>query len=179
MEQKSRNVSPFSNESRNAYVIEHITESMLKLLNEKPIQDISISEIVDDAGVGRTSFYRNYETKEDVVKKYITSLIEKWDQDYKASGKDSNAELYGSLFKHLKDNADFYLLLKERNLMYLFLEVFLEQFGPKPEYDNMWAYTTAFITYGTYGWIEEWIGRGMQESAETMAALLASHGMIV
>ena len=72
MEQKSRNVSPFSNESRNAYVIEHITESMLKLLNEKPIQDISISEIVDDAGVGRTSFYRNYETKEDVVKKYIT-----------------------------------------------------------------------------------------------------------
>ena len=48
MEQKSRNVSPFSNESRNAYVIEHITESMLKLLNEKPIQDISISEIVGD-----------------------------------------------------------------------------------------------------------------------------------
>ena len=63
MEQNSRNVSPFSNESRNAYVIEHITGSVLKLLKEKPIQEISISEIVDDAGVGRTSFYRNYETK--------------------------------------------------------------------------------------------------------------------
>ena len=104
MEQKSRIVSPFSNEARNAYVIEHITESLLKLLKEKPMQEISISEIVDTAGVGRTSFYRNYETKEDVVKKYIVNLLEKWDQDYKASGKDSNAELYGSLFKHLKDN---------------------------------------------------------------------------
>ena len=177
MGQKSKIVSPFSNKARNAYVIEHITESLLKLLKEKPMQEISISEIVDTAGVGRTSFYRNYETKEDVVKKYIVNLLEKWDQDYKASGKDSNAELYGSLFKHLKDNADFYLLLKERNLMHLFLEVFLERNGPKSEYENMWAYTTAFITYGTYGWIEEWINRGMQESAETMAELLSSHGM--
>ena len=177
MEQKSRIVSPFSNEARNAYVIEHITESLLKLMEEKPMQEIAISEIVDTAGVSRTSFYRNYETKEDVVKKHIVNLIEKWDQDYKASGKDSNAELYGSLFQHLKKNAGFYLLLKKRNLMHLFLEVFLERNGPKPEYDNAWAYTAAFITYGTYGWIEEWIKRGMQESAEFMAELLSSHGM--
>ena len=91
MEQNSRNVSPFSNEARNAYVTEHITGALLSLLKEKPMQDISISEIVDTAGVGRTSFYRNYETKEDVVKKHIVKLLEKWDQDYKASGKDSNA----------------------------------------------------------------------------------------
>ena len=177
MEQKSRNVSPFSNEARNAYVIEHITDALLRLLKEKPLQEISISEIVDTAGVGRTSFYRNYETKEDIVKKHIVDLIEKWDHEYKASGKDSNAELYGSLFQHLKDNADFYLLLKERNLMHLFLEVFLDRNGPQAEYPNEWAYTTAFITYGTYGWIEEWINRGMQESAATMAEMLSSHGM--
>ena len=177
MEQNSRNVSPFSNEARNAYVIEHITESVLNLLKEKPLCDISISEIVNDAAVGRTSFYRNFETKEDVIKRHIAVLIEKWDHEYKATGKDSNAELYGSLFKHLKDNAEFYLLLKERNLMHLFLEVFLERKGPKSEYENLWAYTTAFITYGTYGWIEEWINRGMQESAETMAELLSSHGI--
>lgn len=177
MEQKNRNVSPFSNESRNAYVLEHITSSVLKLLREKPLQEISISEIVNEAAVGRTSFYRNFETKEDVIKRHLSYLIEQWDQEYKSTGNDSNPELYGSLFKHLKDNADFYLLLKERNLMYLFLDVFMEKNGPKPEDVNMWAYTKSFIAYGTYGWIEEWINRGMQESAETMADLLASHGM--
>ena len=76
MEQRSRIVSPFSNEARNAYVIEHITDALLKLLKEKSLQEISISEIVDTAGVGRTSFYRNYETNEDVVKKHIVALIE-------------------------------------------------------------------------------------------------------
>ncbi len=177
MEHKSKNVSPFSNESRNAYVIEHITDSVLKLLREKPLSEISISEIVDDAGVGRTSFYRNFDTKEDVVKRHISDLIETWDQEYKSTGKDSNAELYGSLFQHLKNHAEFYLLLKQRNLMHLFLEVYLKKNGPIPEDSNMWAYIKAFIAYGTYGWIEEWIVRGMQESSETMAEMLSAHGM--
>ena len=42
MEQKAKNVSPFSNESRNAYVVEHLSSSMLALLREKPLANISI-----------------------------------------------------------------------------------------------------------------------------------------
>jgi len=66
---------------------------------------------------------------------------------------------------------------KKRNLFHLFLRVMVSLFGSKPEYDNTWAYTTAFISYETFGWIEAWISRGMQESAETMAILLSSAGM--
>ena len=66
MRQTSKNVSPFSNKARNAYVIEHITDSLLKLLRDKPIGDISISELCDLAGIGRASFYRNFESKEEI-----------------------------------------------------------------------------------------------------------------
>ena len=177
MEQKSKNVSPFSNEARNAYVIEHMTDTVLRLLREKPLNDISISEIVENAEVGRTSFYRNFESKEEIVKRQIKKLLDDWEREYKASEKESNAALYGSLFNHLKEHSDFYLLLKERGLMHLLLEVYLEKWGPKPNYPNEWAYATAFLSYGTYGWIEEWINRGMQESAETMAELLSKNGM--
>lgn len=47
MRQIKRNVSPMSNEGRNAYVIEHITDALLKLLREKPIEAISISELCE------------------------------------------------------------------------------------------------------------------------------------
>ena len=83
----------------------------------------------------------------------------------------------GRLLRQRKEHSDFYLLLKERGLMHLLLEVYLEKWGPKPDYPNEWAYATAFLSYGTYGWIEEWINRGMQESAETMAELLSKNGM--
>ena len=56
MRQTKEKVSPMSNEGRNAYVIEHLTEALLLLLTKKPMENISISELVDTAGVGRASF---------------------------------------------------------------------------------------------------------------------------
>lgn len=166
-----------NNEEKNTFVKRQITEATIKLLMKNELSQISISQITTNAQVSRNSFYRNYVDKEDILKKHIKSLISKWDLDYQLTNNDSNSELYGRLFEHLKENADFYLLLKKRNLFHLFLNVFIELYGSKTEYDNMAAYVTSFIAYGTYGWIEEWIGRGMEESAETMSSLLSSNGM--
>ena len=49
MIQKSKSVSPMSNEGRNAYVIEHINEALWGLLKEKSLNEISISEICETA----------------------------------------------------------------------------------------------------------------------------------
>lgn len=166
-----------NNEEKNTFVKEQITKATLKLLMQFELSQISISQITTEAQVSRNSFYRNYIDKEDILLKHIKNLILKWNLDYQLINNDSNAELYGNLFKHLKENDEFYLLLKKRSIFYLFLNVFIELYGAKAEYDNMTAYVTSFIAYGTYGWIEEWIGRGMQESAETMSSLLSSHGM--
>lgn len=71
MRQNPQNVSPMSNEGRNAYVIRHLTDALLKLLHKKPLQEISISELCAQAGVGRASFYRNFDSKEDILKTYL------------------------------------------------------------------------------------------------------------
>ena len=118
MEQKAKNVSPFSNESRNAYVVEHLTSSMFALLEEKPITEISISELCDMAGVGRTSFYRNYENKEDIVKKYIEHLFQDWLGKYKMAADLSIREKVRIVFAHFEANRDFYSLLNQRGLVY-------------------------------------------------------------
>ena len=59
MRQNPQSVSPMSNEGRNAYVIQHLTSAMLELLHDRPLSEISISELIEKAGVGRASFYRN------------------------------------------------------------------------------------------------------------------------
>ena len=58
MRQIEKNVSPMSNEGRNAYVIEHITDALLKLLRETPMEDISISELCELAGNGQRQALR-------------------------------------------------------------------------------------------------------------------------
>ena len=51
MEQNKKTVSPMSNEGRNAYVVEQLTAALLELLKEKPLEEISVSQLCGRAGV--------------------------------------------------------------------------------------------------------------------------------
>ena len=44
-----------------------ITEALYTLAKKKPIQEISITEIAETAGVSRLTFYRNFDCKESVI----------------------------------------------------------------------------------------------------------------
>ena len=172
MEQKLKNVSPFSNVSRNAYVVEHLTSSMLELLKEKQISEISISELCGMAGVGRTSFYRNYEKKEDIIKAYVEHLFQDWADRWKASPDLSIRELVRMVFTHFEANRDFYTLLNERGLVYLLKDIILNLCGFHPEQELPAAYSSAYVAFFLYGWIEVWFRRGMRDTAEELIAYL-------
>lgn len=177
MVQKKVKCTTMNNENRKNAVIQDINQALLELLRAKPLADISISEITTRAQVSRNSFYRNFTSKEDIIEKHLHHLLKTWKEEYDQSQKDSNPELFGSLFQHLKENQDLYLLLKERGLFYLFSKAYLSLFGPTEEDNNFVAYTKGFMAGGVLGWIEEWFNRGLQESAETMTTLLVTNGM--
>lgn len=172
MEQNAKNVSPFSNESRNAYVVEHLTSSMLALLKEKPIDEISISELCETAGVGRTSFYRNYKEKEDIIEAYIARLFQKWVNEYKEEHAPTVRELVRIAFTHFEANRDFYSLINERGLVYLLKDIILDLCGFNPDQELPAAYSSAYAAFFLYGWIEVWFRRGMKDAAEELTAYL-------
>ena len=162
-----------SNEGRNAYVIEHITDVLIELLREKPIEEISISELCEQAGIGRASFYRNFNSKEDILRAYIHGLFQDW------TTKESKplSELLGALFAHFENHRDFYELLNRRNLIYLLKDVIIGLCGPQPGQSKEEAYARAYVSYALYGWIEVWFQRGMQESAEEIAEMFQNRGL--
>ena len=161
MIQKSKSVSPMSNEGRNAYVIEHINEALLGLLKEKSLNEISISEICKTAGVGRMSFYRNYESKEDVIKKQLLQLIQEWEKDYE--GKNDPTYFSESLLRHYYKHKDFYLLLYNQGLSNMILEA----------NNNLERYAKSMIAGMIWGWVEEWMRQGMPETPEEIVLLTA------
>lgn len=160
-----------SNEGRNLYVIEHITDAFRKLLQERPVEEISISELCSEAGVGRASFYRNFNRKEDVLKGYINRLLEQWKRECEEKENCPLSEMMGLLFAHFERYREFYSLVNERNLIYLLKEGIIDMFGLNPQASKTEAYGKAFVAYSLYGWIEVWFQRGMRESAEEMKQL--------
>jgi len=177
MIQNKETVSPMSNEGRNIYVIEHITESLLTLLEDKAIEDISISELCDNEGIGRASFYRNYNSKEDILKAYINKLFNGWKSDWEKNKSMPLSSAIGMIFEHFEQHRAFYHLLNERHLIYLLKDVILDTMELRPDLPKGEVYAKAFAAYSLYGWIEVWFQRGMQESAEEMKQLFKNQGL--
>ena len=111
MEQNTKNVTALSNEMRNSYVLNQITEAMVELLKEKEMSNISISELCDKAQIGRTSFYRNFESKEAIVEFIIERKIDEWDSSRDKESEEGISQFFGQLTGHLKENEELYLLL--------------------------------------------------------------------
>lgn len=153
----------------NAFVRECITTAFLQMLTEQPFEKITISELAKKAGVGRVSFYRNFESKEDVLRKYLKSLLDKWAASYKNV---TDYNLVEAIFEYYYEHKELYILLYKRGLSHISLQSVKYACGPKPEQSNAAAYTNAFFAFGLYGWIEEWFKRGMTETPEEMRLLL-------
>lgn len=69
---------------------ERIAVALIGLLNEKPLDRISITEITEKAGVSRVSYYRHFSSKEDVLTQHAEYVLESVYVDMK-SGKLCNA----------------------------------------------------------------------------------------
>ena len=169
MKQTNKNVSGDNKEN---YVPEKITNTLLELLKNKSLKDISISELCDTAGVGRASFYRNFESKEDILRKYDNRLIKLWGKEFESNKNSSVESIIPTLLIHYKKYKDFYIMMYRENLSDIVLKTILEACKLQDKKTNIEAYITSFIGYGIFGVINEWISRGMQESTEEILSLI-------
>ena len=162
-----------NNEQKNTYVKKQITAALLALLKEKPLSAISISELTSQAAIGRVSFYRNYQNKEDILKEESDRLIREWGRLYEANPESAPETLFPSLFDFYRDHRDFYTILYNSGMSSIMMETIIGTIQITPEMQNLEAYMKSFWAYGIYGWLLEWIKRGMPESGKELSALFS------
>ena len=162
-----------NNEQKNTYVKKQITAALLALLKEKPLSEISISELTSRAEIGRVSFYRNYGSKEDILKEESDRLIGEWGRLYESNPESAPETLFPSLFDFYRDHKDFYTTLYQAGMSSIMMETIVGTIRITPEMQNLEAYMKSFWAYGIYGWMLEWIKRGMQESGKELLMLFS------
>lgn len=169
MRQTERNVSPMSNEGRNTYVIQHLTSALLSLLSEKSIGDISVSELIEKAGVGRASFYRNFKSKEDILQKHTDKITMDFVKTQKLKYETKKFREYTiMLFEHLERNKAFCLTLLNNNLLYIIGDVF-DKYFLKNATTLDEQYKQMFTSGGFFNIFKFWLMDGCKESPEELA----------
>ena len=157
-----------NNEQKNTYVKQQITNALLELLKEKSIADISITELTQKAQIGRVSFYRNFQTKEDILKEESDRLIKEWGKFYETNPESSPETLFPSLFDFYRGHKEFYTILYQAGMTSIMQETILNAIQIAPEMANIEAYMKSFWAYGIFGWMIEWMKRGMPESGKEL-----------
>ena len=167
-----------NNQEKNTYVRQHILSALLELMKTQEFSAISIQAVVNAAGVGRASFYRNFGSKEDVLKQESFRLTSLWKAQFDQeppSGTPGQDNLWLiSLLDFYKEHSEFYLALYQAGLSDIVLETILSYFDRSPEIPNGLAYLNSAIGYMLYGWVHEWMRRGMQESGTELARMFAA-----
>ena len=151
------------------YVDKYITDALFILMKKNEYKNISITEICEKAGTGRMSFYRNFESKEDIIKKWITnttdSFLKESDINYK---KDSTKDYFIKLFTHLEKYKTEAFLIYKANLFNLLKDEFDNKLINlhQKEYEN---YKSYFIAGGIFNVYYFWLINGSKESPEELA----------
>jgi len=96
--------------SSNILAKECIVSAMLQLIKEKPLSSINISELCKRAGVSRMTFYRNYDSKEDIFTKHLGEIFEDYktdDETLKTDGMYYDEPHLNHYFDYLYKHRDF------------------------------------------------------------------------
>jgi AraC-like DNA-binding protein len=159
----------------NSNVKAYIAESLLLLMEKKPYANISISDITRKAGVNRSTYYRNFNSKDDIIKFYFNEeIILSYHGNVMDSNTPSKNRLLG-LFKHYQKHKKELLLIYKNGLSHLFLDVFNSHFTTSTE-----AYTDKEIcqfywyTGAIFNSLIFWLSDCMNKSPEIMNELYAS-----
>ena len=161
----------------NRQVKEKITAALFALLKEKPLHEITVTEITGKAQVARVSFYRNYTSKEDVMVKLVEDVLELFraEIDPEAGEGFYCYENVLRSFRYFYQWREYFVDMYRSNFAALLLES-LNSFhesvvGTMPvgsiERYQLYLYMGALFDVATV-----WLQNGAKESQEEMAAMV-------
>lgn len=160
-----------SNEESNKLTKECLQKSLLILMKKKEFKEITITEIVNKAGVSRTAFYRNYKTKEDILNNLFNEMIEKIYKVIVNRGfKENEYMSWLTIFSELKNNTEQLRIIFKAG-MFENIENSIYQFMLK-EYKNPTMQdklVEKFWSNAVCGILKEWALNYPNESIENIA----------
>jgi AcrR family transcriptional regulator len=151
---------------------DYISESLMLLMRKKGFEDISIGEITDRAGVNRSSYYRNFNSKEEVIKHYFNKIIYEFIEKIKDGKGMALNEYLVRMFTHFYQYKKELLLLYKNKLSHLILDALTETFTvirKQQAFEDM--FKTYYHTGGIYNCFLLWFSDEMRVSPEKMAEL--------
>jgi AcrR family transcriptional regulator len=168
---------------------DRLGDALVALMQEKPFDDITVQEVLDRAGVSRSTFYVHYRDKDDLFLSDVDEFL-----DFMANGlsrheeKSERVAPVRELFAHVGQAQRLYAALVEAGRIADFIELAEEHFARGierrlteiPRAQGIADAARAPLAHALAGamlsMLQWWLDRGMPESPEQMDTIF--HQMV-
>ena len=159
-----------------------LTNSLLLIIKEKSINDITVLELCQRADINRTTFYKYYKDIDDLVYTIEESLISELEKGIINIQRNYLITYTGQIIEQIAAHKDIYTVLLSENgdhkllrkILSLVHKQSLEEWekllkkASKDDLENI----NNFIVDGSTGIIENWIKHDCKESPQTIALFI-------
>lgn len=145
-------------------------------MKEKEFGQIRINEITARAGVNRASFYRNFNSKEDVLHQYLHAQFDAQFVPVALAGQLRNTRnIFVNIFAFMKNCQQMLSVLYDYQFSHLLLDFIKNYCGSKLKQDNDLVYKNTLIMGVIFRAVDEWIRRGCVETPDETANTVERH----
>jgi AcrR family transcriptional regulator len=178
---RSKSTDPRSVRARNAF-----REALKALLKKKTFSKISVTEICNEAGLARHTFYNHYESKEALLNSILDGVLTEYfsgaaDWNIFIDDPERQKEVAIRFFEVWEKHSDIIDLLCLENFDQLLINRLVVQFqdfydralvpGTSAATDQFAKYIIRFNAYAFVGFLRQWIEDDMKYSAELVGEL--------
>lgn len=154
------------------FLKECMADALIKLIQEKSIEQISIADITLTSGVSRSTWFRNFQTKSEALTYKLVKLWERWAADNGLNSRErfklKNALDFFKFNYNIRELLNIICDAGQKSCIY---DAFCEVMKPQYNASVLESYQSRFYAHGLFGILEEWINGGFRESPEEMFEL--------
>lgn len=165
-----------------------ITDTLLQLMKTYPYKEITVKHIILESQIARKTFYRNFNSKDDVLNSYIDCVMNQYVQSLQDIPSCQLSNILNTIFSFCLQNRDLLFQLRDNELCHLLLKkwnVFIPMIHSQVVSENhpmfksitpeQIDYVLAFNVGAVWNVIMEWIEQDMEDSPETIKATLLKY----
>ncbi len=154
----------------------YIVQALFKLMNEYRFENISVTDVVNKAGVGRATFYRYFKRKEDVLVYYFERHTKEFvfSQRFYPRCREDYIKIVEKALNFFKNQIEPFRLIRRARLEYIYLDYLNKNFVLT--FDNDFPDKNEYSPYIYAGMLfnlsMHWLDGGCEEPIDDLAQVI-------
>ncbi len=159
-------------------MLKNVIDALVNKLYDTPYSEVSISELCRVANISRMTFYRHFNSKDEVIESYLEALHQAFIKEVVQKNRFASYIQYENMLlglQNVKENSRYVEYIVKNNMGEILLHKLIEHelsLSLRSQHTEADRYLSIAYASAIYGVVVNWVREGMTTSPEWLAHFL-------